>query len=175
MYMMATLVLAGIGCTKTDVATDSKDSQFGANEEVRSSPNGGNSGPSANGQGGLLLNDRVQHFAFHATTDKNGIVSGSWESKSPGQDIRTHGTITCLQVLPDGKTAIMSGIITQRSGDGFPGVQVGDPVWFKVVDNGEGANSVEDLFSDYFLGVSSCNNFVVPLQPIVNGNIQVKP
>ncbi len=131
-------------------------------------------GPSANGQGGIVLNDRVQQFSFHANTDASGNVSGSWESNSPGQNCRTHGTITCLTILPDGKTAIMSGVITQVDGDCF-GAVVGNPIWFKVQDNGEGSKASEDRFTDYYFFLSGCNNYGVGLQPIVNGNIQVKP
>jgi len=171
-FTLAILLFAVIGCTKTGTDTVANKVQSSATEE-RLAPNG-NSGPSANGQGGLLLNGRVQHFAFHASIDKDGMVSGSFESKSPGQDFRTHGTITCL-VLQDNKTAIMSGVITKITGDGFPGVVEGTPVWFKVRDNGEGANSPEDQFSDYYLGLSGCVDYGLPLLPITNGNIQVKP
>jgi hypothetical protein len=136
-------------------------------------------GPSANGQGALenpWFNGRVQHFSFHANTDADGLVTGTFETKSPGQEIRTHGTINCLTVLPDGKTAIMSGVVTQKVGDGFPGyAEVGSTVWFKVVDNGEGAKSDLDQFSDYTEGPGDCSvNQLVRLYQIVNGNIQVK-
>ena len=58
-------------------------------------------------------------------------------------------------------------------GSGFP-IAVGDPIYFKVQDNGEGANAATDKFSDYFIfGV--CQNFNVALQDISGGNIQVKP
>ena len=134
---------------------------------------------SANGQGGLTLdymNGQQQQFSFHATKDANGNVSGSWESNSPGQDIRTHGNIECLTILADGKTAVMSGVVTQVEGNGFPGVTPGAHVWFKVQDNGEGANATEDTFSDYFfVSNTTCANFNVVLHPIDNGNIQVKP
>ncbi len=133
---------------------------------------------SASGQGGLLLpymNGVPQHFSFHASKDAGGNVSGSWESSSPGQDIRTHGNITCLTILPDGKTAVMGGVITQVDGNGFPFVVVGGSIWFKVQDNGEGSNAPEDTFSDYFFGNFGCTNFNVVLYPISNGNIQVKP
>ncbi|MBC7382717.1 MAG: hypothetical protein H7296_06930 [Bacteroidia bacterium] len=134
---------------------------------------------SANGQGSLLnpgFNGRVQHFSFHALRDASGNVTGSWESKSPGQEIRTHGTITCLTILPDGKTAILTGIVTQKNGEGFPGsYDVGSPIWFKVVDNGEGAKSAEDEFTDYYSSGAPCNNFNVPIYTILSGNIQVKP
>lgn len=134
-------------------------------------------GTSANGQGGLDFGGKKQQFSFHATTDAAGNVSGSFEIKSPTQDLRLHGTISCLQVLPDGKTAYMSGTITQRVGDGFPGnYLVGNAVYFKVADNGEGNNSTADQFSDIFeLGSAPCANYSLILNPIVNGNIQVKP
>ena len=131
-------------------------------------------GPSANGQGGLLLDGRVQQFSFHANTDKDGTVTGSWESNSPGQECRTHGDITCLTILPDGKTAFMSGTITQVDGVCF-NAKVGDPIWFKVQDNGEGANATEDGFTDYYFFLAGCLNYNIGLKPILNGNIQVKP
>ena len=134
-------------------------------------------GPSANGQGGLLLpymNGQVQQFSFHANTDKDGNVSGSWESNSPGQNCRTHGDITCLTILADGKTALMSGVITQVDGGCF-GAVVGSTIWFKVKDNGEGSNAANDRFTDYYFGISGCVNYGGTLHQIVNGNIQVKP
>lgn len=135
-------------------------------------------GPSANGQCALLqpyFNGMVQHFSFHAKM-KNGAVTGSWESKSPGQELRTHGKIDCLTILPDGKTAIMSGVITHRTGDGFPGAyQIGSRVWFKVIDNGQGNNSAADQFSDYYSSSAPCTDFNQPMYDIVNGNVQVKP
>ena len=135
--------------------------------------------PSANGQGALDLGlAKIQHFSFHANTDNNGNVSGSFEVKSASQDVRLHGNISCLKVLTDGKTAFMSGVITQRSGDGFPGIyNVGDFVYFRVQDNGEGSNAADDKFSDvYPSGVSQyCGPSSILLLKIANGNIQVKP
>ena len=141
-------------------------------------------GASANGQGALMLdymNGRVQHFAFHANTDATGKVTGSFESKSPGQDGRVHGTINCLTVLADGKTAIMSGVVTHVVGDGYVlgfGIKVGFPIWLKVEDNGQGANAAKDRFTDfYFLDtpISCKEDLGIDLAPIINGNIQVKP
>lgn len=132
-------------------------------------------GSMANGQGGLSFNGSVQHFAFHAIKGADGTVKGSWESTSPGSDNRTHGSITCLTILADGKTAIVSGVITQKAGTGLPQFTVGDPVWFKVQDNGEGEKGSEDGFSDYQMGVSGCFDYGLSLLPIENGNIQVKP
>lgn len=137
-------------------------------------------GSSANGQGTLNLpymNGVPQHFSFHANTDKKGNVSGKFESKSPGQEIRIHGNITCLNILPDGKTAVMQGVVTQAKDNGGFGIVAGSIIYFSVQDNGEGSNAAPDQFSDYFgpVGNFNCFDFGVPLNPITGGNIQVKP
>jgi hypothetical protein len=135
------------------------------------------SGPSANGQGFVVPTGvtEEQQFSFHANTDKSGAVSGSWESYSPGQNTRTHGDITCLTILPDGKTAVMSGVVTQINADNPFGLTVGTPVWFKVQDGGEGANADADKFTDYYFGLTGCVDYGGALRPTLNGNIQVKP
>jgi hypothetical protein len=135
-------------------------------------------GSSANGQGAVIPDGSTdeQQFSFHANTDKNGNVSGSWVSHSPGQNVDTRGNITCLTVLPDGKTAWLSGVVTKVNDDNPFGVVVGDPIRFTVVDNGEGANAGGDQFTDYYFGSgNSCADLGVPLKTILNGNIQVKP
>ena len=140
--------------------------------------------PSANGQGALFLDYQgftpaVQHFAFHAETNEEGITTGSFESKF-GENGRVHGTINCLSILSDGKTAIMSGTITQVDGDTYIGYgfAVGDDAWFKVQDNGEGANATKDRFSDVYAyaDLEPCPyEYNLELFTILNGNIQVKP
>jgi hypothetical protein len=75
----------------------------------------------ATGQASLLLthlNGQAQHFSFHVVKETNGIVKGTWESKSPGQDLRTHGILNCLTFL-DNNTAFMTGVVTQKVGDVF--------------------------------------------------------
>ena len=147
------------------------------------------SSPSVNGQGFLTADylDGFQSFSFHARQNADGSVSGSWSSnwQSHNPELGGHfkGTIDCLDVLPDGKTARMSGIVTHVTGDCCPPFgfipEVGGIVWFEVQDNGEGANSSADLFSDWwYFGdyVTTCNeDWGASLQPIENGNIQVKP
>ena len=117
-----------------------------------------------------------QTFSFHASTNA-GVTTGSWESSSPGQDCRTHGTITCLTVGADGKTATMTGVVTQSAGTCLDAAPVGTTVWFRVVDSFHEGTTTLDEFSDYFLGESlDCTlDIGVPLFPIIGGNIQVKP
>lgn len=139
-----------------------------------------NDGPSVNGQAALLrdyMNGEVQHMAFHASKDADGNVTGTFESKSPGQDTRVHGDITCLNILGDGKTAQMAGLVTQVVGEGFP-VAVGDYIVFVVQDNGEGSNGTADMFSDWTVAGTTapdCSWYNGGLSEIENGNIQVKP
>jgi hypothetical protein len=130
---------------------------------------------SVNGQGGLVINDRHANFAFHASIDLDGNVKGSWQSLSPGQDIGTHGTIDCI-IFIDDNTAILTGTITKvKKNDGeWPRAEVGNLIWFKVVDNGEGKKAATDQFSDYYITDAGCTNFDVNLYDISNGNIQVK-
>lgn len=180
-------IITLFGCKKEQDAPTAK-KEFLTEQKVTTALTTRGSRASASGQGALRLdymNGRVQHFAFHANTDANGKVSGSFESKSPGQNGRAHGTIDCLTVLPDGKTAIMSGFVTQVIGDGYVvdfGVKVGDPIWLKVQDSGEGVNAGKDLFTDYqfFPFQVPCSFDIgseigLDLYPILNGNIQVKP
>lgn len=144
-------------------------------------------GPSANGQGALFLDypefaPGMQYFSFHANTGADGSVTGSFETKW-GSNGRLHGTIDCLSILPDGKTAIMSGTVTDVDGETYIdyGFAAGLDAWFKVQDNGEGAKSIEDSFTDIFVGYDyepctfDYGIFGVELLTIQNGNIQVKP
>jgi hypothetical protein len=135
---------------------------------------------SAGGQATLFLahlNGEVQHFWFHVQKDANGNVSGSWETKSPGQDLRTHGILNCLTFIDD-HTVFITGIVTKKIGGlDYPGqYEVGMPVWFKVKDNGEGNQSDADEFTDYYSldGIECVNYEQASLHPIISGNIQVR-
>lgn len=142
------------------------------------------SGPSVNGQGSLFLEypgftPGVQQFSFHANTDRNGKVTGSFEARWADNG-RLHGTIDCLSILADGKTAIMSGTVTKVGGATYTAMHfaVGDDTWFKVQENGEGKNATKDSFSDLFayFDLEPCSYDYNPdLFPILYGNIQVKP
>jgi hypothetical protein len=179
------------GCNKEGITPS-------VNEEVVTVQNGGTvsdavttraKGPSANGQGFLKVGylEGSQTFSFHANTDGNGNVTGSWQSnwqsENPGLGGKFHGTIDCLNILADGKTARMSGIVTHVTGDCCPyfgfETEVGGIIWFEVQDNGEGANATEDTFSDWFFfgdfPTTCADDWDAILFPIENGNIQVKP
>jgi hypothetical protein len=166
-----------MSCTKYN-NYESIEMQAPMGETQATLSNGGNMS-FAKGQAALLLthlNGQVQHFSFHVIKDANGNVTGTWESKSPGQELRTHGILDCLTFLDD-HTAYMTGVVTQKIGDVFPGeYEVGMPVWFKVRDNGEGNNSSADEFTDYYSlqGIECVNYEQASIHPIISGNIQVR-
>lgn len=134
-------------------------------------------GPSANGQALFTFFGEKQTFAFHARELKDGTVKGSYEVRAHAFDIRLHGNIDCLSI--SGNSAIMSGVVTHSN---FPPFPVGIDAWFRVVDNGEGANAPADEWTDLFVfSTNDCTSpepfdgFPAPLIPIEAGNIQVKP
>jgi hypothetical protein len=111
----------------------------------------------------------------------NGSVSGSGVLKRNPNGTKIQFDIDCLSV--DGNVAIMSGTITKLPV--APEFE-GGSFWFKVVDNGEGANSDTDeitLFSFCPPGDAECeadlgdcgNDSGLELITIEAGNIQVKP
>lgn len=132
--------------------------------------------PSANGQGSLRINDELRTFSFHASTDKDGNVTGSAEVHNRELDIRSHIEINCLEV--SGNIATMSGVVTNSSD---PNVE-GSPSVFRVRDNGEGAKAAPDQISLVSFNPNpnappiDCHaSFNFALQNIEGGNIQVKP
>lgn len=109
------------------------------------------------------------HISFHANTMPQGDVQGN------GVFTYTDGTavefdLNCLTVM--GTQAVMTGVIT--SGD-HPYL-IGQQVYIRVVDNGEGAGSSGDqiavIFGNYGL---PCDEAHGALSSISAGNIQVKP
>ncbi|MBC7688518.1 MAG: hypothetical protein H7211_10105 [Aquabacterium sp.] len=131
-------------------------------------------GPSANGQGSLTLGLESRRFAFHANTMPDGTVQGSGVLTYTTGDLKITFDIDCMKV--SGQTATMSGTVTRSDGS-LPSVFVpGSKIFFRVIDNGEGANDSPDQMSLLYLTGIGCNSlFNPPVSPIEGGNIQVKP
>lgn len=135
------------------------------------------SGPSANGQGTLVLNGNHQTFSFHAM-EHDGVVTGSIQCNNRDWGLIFHGEINCMVI--DGNVATISGEIIHDNGllELYPDYPY---FLFKVIDNGEGANDPSDEFSDVYAYIENypCDWNYPPemweMKPIVNGNIQVKP
>lgn len=149
----------------------------------------GYSGPSANGQAKLPPEywGELQPVSFHAREKANGSVSGSFQTNTLAQTV-FHAELDCLVV--NGNEAILGGVVTQlRVGPDFPWpICLGDRIWLKVRDNGEGTGADPDEFSDYWFEgcgmvtftqcgaypVEEFPDFVPELIPVQAGNIQVR-
>ncbi len=127
-------------------------------------------------------------FSFSAVQYADGTAEGNAQIASrkfqqDGRELVIHMRIDCLHVLPDGKTAQLSGVITRTS---FPFAEapVGEVHRFTVQDNGEPGAGV-----DRFSGVPpnplarDCDDpdfgqpqpaRVAPTRTVNRGNIQVR-
>lgn len=164
------LFILAIGCKKSDLQVPAPETQ---NDLAVAGAAGGKSGPSANGQGTLTVGDQTRHFSFHANTASDGTVTGSGVLSYTAGGTQTRFDIDCMTVV--GNVATMSGVVME--GDAIP---IGFPVWFRVIDNGEGSNATEDrmtLMTYYTNGapIPCTTPFANTLYNIEGGNIQVKP
>jgi len=127
-------------------------------------------------------------FSFSAVQYADGTASGNAQIASRkfqlgNVDLVIHMRIDCLHVLPDGKTAQLSGVVTRTSFP-FPDAPVGEIHRFSVQDNGEPGVGV-----DKFSGVPpnplarECDDAdfgqpepgrVAPTRTVNRGNIQVR-
>ena len=125
-----------------------------------------------------------QHFAngglgtFRQSRTRNGLI------------IEFAGRVTCVTVDAANNRAWVGGVVTENNSTdpNFRQAihEVGRDVWFRVVDNGEGANAVADRTT--VLGFTGAAGFTTSAQycagkpwaagdvntfPVVDGNIQV--
>jgi hypothetical protein len=127
-------------------------------------------------------------FSFSAVQYADGTASGNAQIASRkfqlgNVDLVIHMRIDCLHILPDGKTAQLSGVVTRTSYP-FPDAPVGEIHRFSVQDNGEPGVGV-----DKFSGVPpnplarECDDAdfgqpepgrVAPTRTVNRGNIQVR-
>jgi hypothetical protein len=127
-------------------------------------------------------------FSFSAVQYADGTAEGNAQIASrkfqlDNVDLVIHMRIDCLHILPDGKTAQLSGVVTRTSFP-FPDAPVGEVHRFSVQDNGEPGAGV-----DKFSGVPpnplvrDCDDVdfgepepgrVAPTRTVNRGNIQVR-
>jgi hypothetical protein len=147
-------------------------------------------GHSASGHGNLVMEGALRTFSFQAREFKDGRVQGSLELKNRHIGVRAHAELDCLSI--DGDEAILSGVLTQVSG--IEGNFIGDEVWFRVRDNGEGRGDPADQISlvivevvstpaEYFTCETPLHDIFAAfpeleddlgLQDIIGGNVQVR-
>ena len=89
------------------------------------------------------------HFTFTAIRKSDGTVLGNFHERRErdGLVIDFAGTVTCLTVEPTLRRARIGGVITENNSTDpaflTQNHQVGDDVWFRVVDGGEGADAAD--------------------------------
>ena len=144
----------------------------------------------ASGHGNLVMEGALRTFSFQAREFRNGRVQGSLVLKNRHLGVRARADIDCLRI--DGDEAILSGVLTHV--DGIEGNFIGDEVWSRVRDNGEGRGDPSDQISlvivevaatppEFFTCETPLDDILdafpeleddLELQDIIGGNVQVK-
>lgn len=173
----AVVILAGTIGWNELVATES-----GAEMALYETPQQSSAGPSARGHVDLVpvegSNQGLQRYSFTARRHSDGTVRGQFQvfdNVGTALEVRAHGEVTCLAVLPDG-TARMGGVITHREPALAPSQPAG--VLWVVKDNGEGRNAVDAGTLMLFnfpaeLTARVCHAFTFPPLASTRGNVQV--
>jgi len=133
-------------------------------------------------------------FAFTATANRNGAVSGQFHvfaDEGGGLTIDVAGVVICMAEDPVNHRAWIGALVT-RNGSTDPDLQTdinqpGDDVWFRVLDGGEGAGAVDRTTFTGFKGAAGietspeyCAARLWPdnnarTWPVTSGNIIVRP
>jgi hypothetical protein len=120
----------------------------------------------------------LQKYAFSAVYHRDGRYSGRFvvHTLQGGVEITAQGDVECVAAgaLKEGVgEAGIAGRVTHVSAPKVTGFQVGDPVFWAVVDRGESADDT-DLASLITPG-GVCSSRSKELLVSANGNIQVRP
>jgi hypothetical protein len=81
-------------------------------------------------------------FAFVAVRQGDGRVSGRFHQHQPFFGFSYAGDVTCFAVDEVNHRAWIGGVLT-HSNDPDPVTEVGDDVWFRVLDLGEGSAELD--------------------------------
>lgn len=84
-------------------------------------------------------------FAFVAVRHADGSVSGRFHQHQPFFGFSYAGDVTCFAVDEVNHRAWVGGVLT-HSNDPDPVTEIGDDVWFRVLDTGEGADPDRSTF-----------------------------
>ena len=139
------------------------------------------------GSGHVMRNltgeDELTTFSYNAVARADGTAHGRYQYHFRAADFFIHGTVTCASV--SGNAGWVGGVIDSIvSGDPADQELVGTEIWWRVVDNGEGANEAADLTTSLLFAVpglpitaeSWCRNQDVRgvMRDVLHGNIQVR-
>lgn len=133
--------------------------------------------PKARGAGTVTLSGSLRTFSFTARVMPDGRVQGMGNIQNRNRENHVKFSIDCLRV--QGNVASMSGEVTLSTDPTF---RLGDGIWFRAIDRGEGAKEPTDemtLVGIYLGPGPSCtvdDAFTLATQTVIEGgNIQVSP
>jgi hypothetical protein len=135
------------------------------------------------------------HFTFNASVTGDGKVHGRFHQtrSRDGLLVEFSGDVTCLTIDPVRKRARIGGVITENNSTDpaflTTNHEIGDDIWFRVQDGGEGNGAVDASTTYGFkptLVNTSAEYCALPFDglpawnpasifPLVAGNIQVRP
>jgi hypothetical protein len=124
-------------------------------------------------------------FAFVATRQTDGSVTGRVHQNQHDLDFEYKGDVTCFAIDDENHRAWIGGVLT-HSNDPDPVTEVGDEVWFRVLDVGQGGTEPDrSTFFGFDQGVppfDTSENYCearpwpddnARTWPVVHGNITI--
>ena len=176
------LILGIFGCSKEDIkAPNVSEESVTSKQEVTLTTRAAGGNQMANGGGTTVEGGEKSTFVFNAVKKSDGSVTGHLVYVIRVSNITVKMDLDCVRFIGN-KTAVLSGIVTEVSGDNIPFyIHVGSNAFFEVVDNGQGNDANPDLISDLFFPVgtgsanANCTNRRARTYLPISGNIQVKP
>ena len=151
-------------------------------------------GASTTGSGTLLVGTMPGSFAFEALADEAGTAKGTfhYDLLFQGQVVDFDGAVTCVTFDASTDRAWVGGVVTANRSVHptytTPRTQVGEDIWFRVVDYGEGSAAPDDRTT--FVGFAGDRDIPtsaaycalqpwvegdVSTWPVTDGNLQVRP
>ncbi len=142
----------------------------------------------------LVLGTILGSFNYVALADDDGGAKGNFhfELVLQGLLVEFDGVVTCVTFDAQNQRAWIGGVVTANNSEHpsytTPRTQVGEDIWFRVVDYGEGNNEPDDRTT--FVGFSGDRGIAtsadycaqqpwvagdVSTWPVVQGNLQVRP
>jgi len=139
----------------------------------------------ATGGGHFLFSGSLDvQFGFTAVAKADGSAQGSFHQSYTleGQTTSYWGTVTCLSVDTVNHRAWIGGVVTKVQSDDPEARMVGEDVWFRVLDSGQGVADRSTFFGFTPLFESSvayCAGRPWPADnarthPVIAGNIGVR-
>ena len=116
-------------------------------------------------------------FSFSAKRDRDGLVSGRLYQNQHDLGFEYGGAVTCFAVDEVNHRAWIGGVLTS-SNDPDPVTEVGDDVWFRVLDLGKGSTEPDrSTFFGFDQGIppfDTSENYCAA-QPWPDGNARTWP